>query len=69
MSRAIRLFHRWTSLFFVLTVIAVTVQVALKQPPNWLTYLPLLPLSLLTLTGMVMFFQPYFRRRPAPNAN
>lgn len=63
MHRALRPFHRWTSLCFVLTVIAVSVQVALKQPPNWLTWLPLLPLALLTLTGMVLFFQPWLRRR------
>jgi hypothetical protein len=61
MSNFIRQFHRWTSVAFVLTVIATTVSIAQKGP-MWMSYVPLLPLALLAITGSYMFFLPYVAR-------
>ena len=55
----IRQFHRWTSIAFTLTVIANFVALSQGTPPAWVTYSPLLPLALLMLTGLYMFFLPY----------
>ena len=58
----IRQTHRWTSIVFVVTVIANFVALAVghgKQPPAWVTYSPLLPLFVLMLTGLYMFVLPY----------
>ena len=59
MSKFIRQFHRWTSALFVLSVIATTVALAQPTPIMWTSYVPLLPLALLSLTGIYMFFLPY----------
>jgi hypothetical protein len=62
----VRQSHRWVSIAFTLTVIANFVALGLgkgEQPPAWVTYSPLLPLFLLMLTGLYMFFLPYARRR------
>ena len=32
------------------------------QPPDWVTYSPLLPLALLLLTGLYLFVLPYAAR-------
>lgn len=58
-SKFIRQFHRWGSAFFVLSVIATTIALAQPEPIMWMSYVPLLPLALLALTGLYMFFQPY----------
>ena len=58
-SKWIRQFHRWTSVAFVLTVIATTVALAQEEPVMWMSYVPLLPLALLALTGVYMFVLPY----------
>jgi hypothetical protein len=52
---------------FTLTVIANFVALGLGQgqPPNWITYSPLLPLALLLLTGLYLFALPYLVRRRA----
>lgn len=65
MSPFIRQFHRWTSAVFVLTVIATTIAMSQKEPIIWMSYVPLAPLAVLTLTGIYMFLRPYFQRRPA----
>ena len=33
-----------------------------RQPPQWVYYVPLLPLALLVLSGLYMFFAPYTAR-------
>lgn len=66
-SRWIRQFHRWVAMAFVLSVIAATVALAQPEPIMWMSYAPLLPLALLALTGIYMFFLPYadkWRRGP-----
>ena len=55
----VRPFHRWTSIVFTLTVIANFVAMSFGTPPAWVTYSPLLPLALLLVTGLYMFFLPY----------
>lgn len=63
----IRQFHRWTSIVFTLSVIATFVALAQEKPIVWVSYVPLLPLALLALTGLYLFALPYLakRRRPA----
>lgn len=61
-SKGIRQFHRWTSMVFVVTVIANFAFMTQGQPPAVVTYSPLLPLFLLMFTGIYMFFLPYFRQ-------
>lgn len=62
-SKFIRQFHRWTSMAFMLVVVAIFAMLGLgQQPAQWLYYLPLLPLFLLMLTGVYMFFQPYLAK-------
>jgi len=52
-SKWIRQFHRWVSIAFTLTVIAniVALSAGGGQPPDWITYSPLLPLAFLLLTA------------------
>jgi len=61
----IRQIHRWLSIAFTITVIANFVQIAMGKgnPPNWITYSPLLPLALLLFTGLYLFALPYINRR------
>ena len=42
----VRQFHRWTSIVFVLSVIATSVALAQKAPIVWMSYVPLFPLAL-----------------------
>lgn len=61
-NRGIRQIHRWTSIAFTLTVIANFVALGMgqgKQPPDWVTYSPLLPLAVLLFTGLYLFVLPY----------
>jgi len=60
-SHWIRQLHRWLSIAFTVTVVANFVQLSLGggNPPNWVTYSPLLPLALLMPTGLYMFVLPY----------
>ena len=61
----IRKTHRWLSIVFTVTVIAnfVAMGMGQKQPAPWVTYSPLLPLSLLLFSGLYMFALPYVTRR------
>ena len=58
----IRLFHRWMSIVFTLTVIATFIALAQPTPIVWVSYLPLLPLALLSVTGLYLFGLPYVTR-------
>jgi hypothetical protein len=57
--------HRWLAIVFTATVIANFVQIAQGggNPPNWITYSPLIPLAFLLLTGLYLFVLPYVARR------
>jgi hypothetical protein len=65
MSKWMRQFHRWMSIIFTLTVIANFAQIARGggNPPNLITYSPLIPLGFLLITGLYMFVLPYTARR------
>jgi hypothetical protein len=61
----IRQTHRWLSMAFTVTVIANFISLAQgggKQPPNWITYSPLLPLALLLFSGLYLFALPYLAK-------
>lgn len=54
--------HRWTSVVFTLTVAANFGVMAVREPPMWVSLLPLAPLAVMFLTGVVLFARPYLRR-------
>jgi hypothetical protein len=64
-SAFIRQFHRWVSAIFVLSVIATTIVLTQPKPLIWFSYVPLFPLSLLTLSGVFLFLRPYISRTRA----
>jgi len=68
-NKWIRQIHRWLSIFFVLTIIVTTIALAQKEPLVWVSYVPLLPLALLLLTGLYLFVLPYIGRRQARRIN
>ncbi len=48
---------------FVVVVVAIFIALGLgRQPPQWVYYLPLLPLAFLALTGIYMFALSYVPR-------
>lgn len=57
-----RQFHRWIAALFTLSVIATSIAMSLAEPVMWMTYLPLLPLGLLFLTGAWLFMLPYIAK-------
>jgi len=60
LSLLIRQLHRWVSIVFVAIVIAIFVTLGMgQQPPQWVYYVPLLPLAFLALSGLYMFVLPY----------
>lgn len=69
MSTFFRKLHRGVAMLFTLLVAANFAAMAIGPVPAWLTYSPLLPLLLLMVSGLVMFFQPdVARRRSAQRA-
>ena len=59
----IRQFHRWVSMAFVVAVIATSIALTQKEPIVWMSYVPLLPLALLAITGLYLFALPYLAKR------
>lgn len=55
----IRRIHRWLGIAFTLGVITYMIAMSQGQPPMWLGLFPLVPLILLLVTGLYMFFLPY----------
>jgi heme A synthase len=58
-NKWVRQIHRWLSIAFTVTVIVTFVALAQKEPAVWVSYVPLLPLGLLLLTGLYLFVLPY----------
>ncbi len=50
-----RQIHRWLSIAFIVSVFAAFMALAQKDPLVWVSYVPLLPLGLLLLSGPCMF--------------
>ncbi|EWM64728.1 MULTISPECIES: hypothetical protein [Micromonospora] len=65
MDTRIRQLHRWLSVAFTVTVVITFVALAQKDPIVWVSYVPLLPLALLLISGLYLFALPYLRRRRA----
>lgn len=62
MNTWIRQIHRWLALAFTVTVIVTIIALAQEEPIIWVSYVPLLPLALLLITGLYLFGLPYFSR-------
>ncbi len=62
-SNSVRQFHRWIAALFVLSVIATTIALSQPEPVLWMSYVPLFPLALLSLSGLWLFVQPYLPKR------
>ena len=58
-NKWIRQFHRWVSAAFVLSVIVTTIAMSQKEPIIWVSYVPFLPLALLSLTGLYLLALPH----------
>ena len=59
-NRWFRQIHRWLSITFTVTVIIVTVAVVGQlEAVVWVSFVPLLPLALLMISGLYMFALPY----------
>ncbi len=59
MNKWVRQFHRWMSITFTVAVIVTFIALAQPEPVVWISYVPLLPLALLLLTGLYLFALPY----------
>ena len=59
MNNLIRQTHRWLSIAFTVAVIVTFVALAQERPVVWVSYVPLLPLALLLITGLYLFALPY----------
>jgi len=58
-NKWVRQTHRWVAIAFTVAVIVTFVALGQEKPAIWVSYLPLLPLALLQLTGLYLFVQPY----------
>ena len=65
LSKTPRQGHRWVAGAFLIAVTANLAVYAVKEPPEWVAYLPLLPLLLLMMSGMYLLVLPYRRRQQA----
>lgn len=61
-NKWLRQIHRWLSIIFTVSVIVTFIALAQDKPVVWVSYVPLLPLALLLLTGLYLFVQPYATR-------
>ena len=59
MNKWVRQIHRWLSVAFVVSVLVTFVALAQKPPVVWVSYVPLAPLALLSLSGIYLFVLPY----------
>jgi hypothetical protein len=62
-SNGIRQFHRWMSVLFTISVVVTSIALSQEKPVVWVSYVPLLPLALLFLTGAYIFLLPYVAKR------
>ena len=57
-----RQIHRWLSIAFTVAVIAAFVALAREKPVVWVSYVPLVLLALLLITGLYLFALPYIAK-------
>ncbi|MBX3571686.1 MAG: hypothetical protein KF694_04970 [Mesorhizobium sp.] len=59
----IRQIHRWLSIAFTAVVAAIFISLGMGvEPAQWVYLMPLIPLALLTLSGLYMFALPHAAR-------
>jgi hypothetical protein len=58
----IRQTHRWLSIAFTVSVLATFIALAQEKPLVWVSYVPLVPLALLFISGLYLFALPYAAR-------
>jgi hypothetical protein len=58
MSERMRRFHRLVSMVFMATVVFTAVALTVDSSVVWVSYVPLLPLFVLMITGITMWFRP-----------
>ena len=59
----IRQIHRWLSIAFTAVVAAIFISLGIGvEPAQWIYFVPLIPLALLTFSGLYMFALPYAAR-------
>jgi hypothetical protein len=58
-NKWVRQIHRWLSVAFTVSVIITFIALSQKNPVIWVSYVPLFPLALLTLSGLYLFVLPY----------
>lgn len=62
-NKWMRQIHRWLSIIFTAVVATIFIaQGAGEEPADWVYLLPLLPLALLTISGLYLFALPYAAR-------
>ncbi|MEX2282543.1 MAG: hypothetical protein WEE89_08670 [Gemmatimonadota bacterium] len=61
-NKWVRQIHRWLSIAFTVAVIVTFVALGQKEPVVWVSYVPLLPLAMLLLTGLYLFALPYLTK-------
>jgi hypothetical protein len=61
-NHLIRTIHRWTSITFVVAVVTYIVAAGHKELAFALGLFALVPLIVLIVTGLYMFFQPHVAR-------
>ncbi|MGW5918134.1 hypothetical protein ACWFPY_04015 [Nocardia fluminea] len=61
----VRQVHRWSAVIFVVAVVATVIALAQPEPIVWISYLPLIPLATLFLSGSFMFVSPSVGSRRA----
>ncbi|WP_174567646.1 heparan-alpha-glucosaminide N-acetyltransferase domain-containing protein [Nocardia altamirensis] len=67
-NKGIRQFHRWVAIIFTVTVV-VTVVVLAAQGPEWVSYVPLLPLALLFFSGLYLLVRWYRTSRRSSSSS
>ncbi|MCO5161940.1 MAG: hypothetical protein M9939_12430 [Mesorhizobium sp.] len=59
----IRQIHRWLSIAFTAVVAAIFISLGIGvEPAQWVYLMPLVPLALLTFSGLYMFALPHALR-------
>lgn len=67
-NKWVRQIHRWLAISFTVTVIVTFIALAQEDPLVWVSYVPLLPLALLLVTGLYLFALPYLTKRRSGRA-
>lgn len=63
-NKWIRQIHRWLSIIFTALFAAIFIAQGVgEEPAEWVYFLPLLPLALLTISGLYLFALPYVTGR------